>query len=55
MWVERRKKYIARQGRHLEKETVTAPAQSPDSEQQGESTNLTNGPRIYILHAIFFV
>jgi hypothetical protein len=31
-WVERCKKYIACQGRYFEKQTVTAPAQSSDSE-----------------------
>jgi hypothetical protein len=31
-WVERCKKFIACQGRYFEKETVTAPPQSPDSE-----------------------
>jgi hypothetical protein len=31
-WVERCKKCIARQGRYFEKETVTAPPQSSDSE-----------------------
>jgi hypothetical protein len=32
MWVERRKKYIAYQGRYFEKETVTAPIHSSDAE-----------------------
>jgi hypothetical protein len=31
-WMERYKKYIAYQGRYFEKETVTAPPQSSDSE-----------------------
>jgi hypothetical protein len=31
-WVEPCKKFIACQGRYLEKETVTAPPQSSDSE-----------------------
>jgi hypothetical protein len=31
-WVERSKKCIAYQGRYLEKEAVTAPPQSSDSE-----------------------
>jgi hypothetical protein len=31
-WVERCKKCIACQGRYFEKETVTAPSQSSDSE-----------------------
>jgi hypothetical protein len=31
-WVERRKKWIACQGRYFGKETVTAPPQSSDSE-----------------------
>jgi hypothetical protein len=31
-WVERCKKYIACQGRYFEKDTVTAPPQSSDSE-----------------------
>jgi hypothetical protein len=31
-WVERCKKCIAFQGKHFEKETVTAPPQSSDSE-----------------------
>jgi hypothetical protein len=31
-WVERCKKYIAYQGRYFEKETVTAPPPSSDSE-----------------------
>jgi hypothetical protein len=30
---------------YFEKETVTAPPQSSDSEQQGDSTNFANGPR----------
>jgi hypothetical protein len=33
MWVERCKKCIACQGRYFEKETVTAPPHSSDSEQ----------------------
>jgi hypothetical protein len=31
-WVERCKKWIASQGRYFEKETVTAPPKSSDSE-----------------------
>jgi hypothetical protein len=31
-WVERRKKWVASQGRYFEKETVTAPPQSSNSE-----------------------
>jgi hypothetical protein len=31
-WVERRKKRIASKGRYFEKETVTPPPQSSDSE-----------------------
>jgi hypothetical protein len=44
-WVERCKKCIACQGWYFEKETVTAPS---DSEQEGESTNFANDPRIKI-------
>jgi hypothetical protein len=32
-WVERCKKYTAFQGRYFEKETITAPPQSSDSEK----------------------
>jgi hypothetical protein len=31
-WVERRKKFIACQGRYFEKDTITAPLQTSDSE-----------------------
>jgi hypothetical protein len=42
------KKCIACQGRYFEKETVTAPPQSSDSEELGEYTNLANGPHICV-------
>jgi hypothetical protein len=44
--VERCGKCIACQVRYLEKETLTTPAQSSDSEYQGETTNFANGPHI---------
>jgi hypothetical protein len=40
--VERCKKCIACHGRYFEKETITEPPQSSNSDEYGESTNFSN-------------